>query len=144
MLALGAVALSSCGSSSTFANKPRPAIPVNVTVYLNDTRVSVSPSSVGAGPIVFIVTNQASQSESLTVASPGGPSSSPLADTGPISPQATAQVTISLSPGDYTIATARTGGTDAALAAGQNAGLEPATLHIGSPRPSSSNQLLTP
>jgi hypothetical protein len=142
MLALGVLAVAGCGNSSTFANKPRPAVPVNITVYLNDTRVAVSPSSVGAGPVVLIVTNQASQSESLTVLPPGG--SQPLADTGPISPQATAQVTVDLNPGDYTISTARNGATDAELAASGGQGLQPATLYIGPPRPSSSNELLQP
>ena len=41
-----AAAASSCGGGSTFANKPRPATPVNLTVYINNARVSVSPSSV--------------------------------------------------------------------------------------------------
>jgi hypothetical protein len=142
MLAVGVVAIAGCGGGATFANKPRPAVPVNVSVYLNDTRVSISPSSVGAGPIVLIVTNQASRSESLTVLPPSG--SQALANTGPISPQATAQVTINLDPGDYTISTGATGATEAAVAASQAQGLQPATLHIGAARPSSSNQLLQP
>jgi hypothetical protein len=141
MLMLAGVVVSSCGNSTTFANKPRPASAVNVTVYLNQTRVSISPSSIGAGPVVFIVTNQSSQSESLSVVPPGA--QQPLAETGPISPQATAQVTVDMSsPGDYTIATGRVGATDAALAT--TAPLQPATLHIGAPRPSSSGQLLQP
>ena len=53
------VCVSGCGSSGSFANKPRPATPVNLTVYINNARVSVSPGSVGAGQVVFIVANHA-------------------------------------------------------------------------------------
>ena len=35
MLAVGALTASGCGSNSTFANKPRPAAPVNLTVYID-------------------------------------------------------------------------------------------------------------
>jgi hypothetical protein len=142
VLAACAAVLSACGSTKTFANKPRPATPVNVTVYLNDSRVSLSPTTVGAGPIVFIVTNQASKSISLNVLPPGGSGSQPLADTGPISPQATAQVTVDLSSGDYTISAGQRANTDAALASASP--IQSAKLHIGPPRPSGSNALLQP
>src|SRR5437764_394350 len=103
--ALGALVLAGCGSSSPFANKPRPATPVNLTVYVNDSRVSVSPSSVGAGPVIFIVTNQASKTESVTIQSAGA--NQALATTGPINPQATAEVTVDFQSGDYTITTGK-------------------------------------
>jgi hypothetical protein len=136
------LAVSACGGGGHFANKPRPATPVNLTVYVNDTRVSVSPDSVGAGEVIFIVTNQASKTESLSVHPKGDPSQS-LASTGPINPQATAQVTVDLhDQGDYTIATAKTGANEAAQA--QPATIQPGRLHVGKPRPSASNALLQP
>jgi hypothetical protein len=142
MLALAAtVTVSACGSSKHFANLPRPAAPVNLTVYVNDQRVSVSPSSVGAGPVVFIITNQASNSESLVVTSSGGSGS--LADTGPISPQGTAQLTVNLRrPGDYTVGISPDSSTEAAAAT--PTGIQSATIHVGSPRPSSSNEVGQP
>ena len=104
-----------CGSSEHFVNHPSPPVPVNLTVYINDQRVSVSPSSVGAGPVVLIVTNQARTAQSLTVLSAGSSAGQPLADTGPINPQATTQVTVNLNtPGSYTVATAPNGSTEAA------------------------------
>jgi hypothetical protein len=145
MFALTAsVAVSGCGGSSQhFANLARPAAPVNLTVYVNDQRVSVSPSSVGAGPVVFIITNQASDAESLTVSSSGGSSSQPLADTGPISPQGTAQLTVDLkSPGDYTVAIAPNSSTEAAAAT--PTGIQSALVHVGNPRPGSNNELNQP
>jgi hypothetical protein len=140
ILLASALAVSACGGGTTFANKPRPPTPVNLTVYINDARVSVSPSSVGAGPVVFIVTNAASDTETLTVRAPGGGS---LANTGPINPQATAQVIVDFrDPGDYTVSTGKPGTTQAAQAAPSS--IQSATLHIGASRPSGSNALLQP
>lgn len=137
------VCLAGCGARTHFADQPRPPSPVNLTVYINDQRVSVSPTSVGAGPVVFIVTNQSSQSEGLTVLPAGTGAAQPLADTGPISPQATAQVTVDFStPGDYTVTTSNTATTDAAAAVPKV--IRPALLHIGPERASASGQLLSP
>jgi hypothetical protein len=135
-------ALAGCGSSGKFANKPRPAAPVNLTVYVNNARVSVSPASTGAGEVVFIVTNQADKAESVTI-HPAGDSTRSLASTGPINPQSTAQVTVDFAqPGDYTVATGKSTGTDADVASPNP--IQPASIHIGQARPSSSNQLLQP
>jgi hypothetical protein len=138
---LALFALAGCGSGGKFANKPRPATPVNLTVYVNNSRVSVSPSSTGAGPVVFIVTNQADKAESVTI-HPAGDSTNALASTGPINPQSTAQVTVDFSnPGMYTVTTGQGSGTDASL---QDSPIHPASIHIGKPRPSSNNELLQP
>jgi hypothetical protein len=141
LLATGALALAGCGGGAKFANKPRPATPVDLTVYINSQRVSVSPASVGAGPVILIVTNQASKTESLNVQRAGN-SGSTLATTGPINPQETAQLTIDFGSGDYTVSTGKAGSTDATLAGASR--IQPATLHIGRPRPSASNALLQP
>jgi hypothetical protein len=141
-LTVTALAVSGCGGGSHFANKPRPASPINLTVYVNDSKVSVSPDSVGAGEIIFIVTNQASKTESLSIHPAGDPGRS-LASTGPINPQATAQVTVDLhDPGDYTIAAGKIGGTEAQAA--NPSPIHPGRLRIGQPRPSASNALLQP
>lgn len=133
--------LSACGGGAKFANKPRPATPVNLTVYINNARVSVSPSTVGAGPVVFVVTNAAKQTTSLTIGLPGG--TQMLASTGPINPQTTAQVTVDFhTPGSYSVAASRPGGTGTGQS--RTSVIEPATVHIGKPRPSASDQLLQP
>src|SRR5579862_8931886 len=133
MLVFAAAAAAGCGSSSHFANQPRPPAPVNMTVYVNDQRISVSPGSVGAGPVLFIITNQASNAESLEVTSSGGASAQPLADTGPISPQGTAQLSVDLqNPGDYTVGVAPTSSTQAAAAT--PTGIQPALIHVGGAR----------
>jgi hypothetical protein len=137
------VALAGCGSSSKFANKPRPATPVDLTVYINNSRVSVSPASVGAGEVIFIVTNQADRAVSLSIHQAGS-GGSPFATTGPIQPQATAQVTVDFSnrPGTYTVASAGAGQTQAQQATAPK--IAPAALHIGKNRSNSSNTLLQP
>lgn len=136
------VGVSGCGGGAKFANRPRPAAPVNLTVYVSDARVSVSPDSVGAGQIIFIVTNQASKTESLSIEPASDPGQS-LASTGPINPQSTAQVTVDLhGPRNYTISAGRGGTTQAARAA--PSAIQSGRLHVGKPRPSASNALLQP
>src|SRR5438874_5064053 len=136
MLAVGALAVSACGSTSKGATTPRPPAPVNLTVYIDNHRVSVSPTTVGAGPVSFIITNQAGQAESLSVLPSGSSAGRSLADTGPINPQATAQVTINFrSPGRYSLATAGDG---------SGSSIQAASIRIGKARKSSDNQLLQP
>jgi hypothetical protein len=138
-LAIIALIVSACGSAGgTSASLPRPPNPVNLTVYVNDSRVSVSPERVGAGPITFIVTNQASHAEALAI-SKGG---STLASTAPINPQGTTQVSVDVKPGEYTIATGARGASDAQLS--KQSGIRPAAIHIGRERASSSNSVLQP
>jgi hypothetical protein len=143
ILVVTAAALAGCGSGSTFANLPRPPTPVDLTVYISNQRVLVSPASVGAGPVIFIVTNGSAKTQALTIQRAAGGGT--LAATGPITPQATAQVTVNFmkqDQGDYAITTNPSGGTDAARA--NPSSIRPGALHIGSPRPSADNVLLQP
>jgi len=142
MMLVASVVLAGCGNGGThFADKPRPPSPINLTVYINDQRVSISPSRVGAGPVDFIVTNQASHAESMIISAKSA-SSQQLASTGPISPQGTFQVTVDFKPGEYTVATSSGGTTEAAAAL--PGGIQPAQLKVGKERPSASGQLLNP
>jgi hypothetical protein len=136
-----AAILGGCGSTAHFADRTRPPTPVDLTVYINDARVSVSPASVGAGPVMFYVTNQASHSESLSI-QPSGDGRT-LATTGPINPGGgTAQVQVDFSRGDYQLTSSTGGGTDAQAATAKP--ISPATLHIGASRPSSNSAVLQP
>jgi hypothetical protein len=142
MCAASMLLLSACGGSGGgFQNRPRPPVPVNLSVYINDARVSVSPSAVGAGPVMFVVTNAARQTESVSVQSADG--SRTLASTGPINPQTTAQVTVNFRlPGAYQVATGRNSGSLAQQT--QPGTIRAARLRIGPPRASASNALLQP
>ena len=130
-----------CGNSTRYANKPRPALPVNLTVYISDSRVSVSPSTIGAGPVVFEVTNQSSRAESLSVAPTSGGGS--LASTGPINPQGTAQVSVNFARGDYMVSTS-SGGSGSDSSQAQPTAVQAARVHVGPSRPGSRGVLLTP
>jgi hypothetical protein len=139
-LALSALVLSACGSAGgQSASLPRPPDPINMTVFVNDSRVSVSPTRVGAGPITFIVTNQASRAESLAISKANG---STLASTAPINPQGTTQVSVDFKPGEYTITTGPRGRNDAQRS--KQSSIRPASIHIGRERESSGSALLQP
>ena len=77
MLAGTALVVSACGSSAPGRVNPRPAAPVNLTVFIDNSRVSVSPAIVGAGPVEFIITNQATQTESWRSCPPEPPPANP-------------------------------------------------------------------
>ncbi len=92
---------------------------------------------------MFIITNQASTAESLAVSSAGGGGSQSLADTGPISPQATAQLSVDLKdPGQYSVGVAGNNSTEAAAAT--PTGIQAATIHVGAQRPNSNNDVQQP
>jgi hypothetical protein len=138
MLAVSALAVSACGASSQGATTPRPPAPVNLTVYIDNSRVSLSPASVGAGPVAFIITNQASQAESLAILHSGSAAGQSLANTGPINPEATAQVTVNFSsPGSYSVSTGGGGSSPGSA-------IRAATLSVGKARGNGNNQLLQP
>jgi hypothetical protein len=143
MLGTAVLSVAGCGSSSgggTFADQATPTAPVNLTVYVNDSKISISPASVGAGPVVFIVTNQGSKAHSLAISAAGG--SHPIASTAPINPQGTTQVSVDFKPGAYSVATGSARGTDAQLANAPP--IAPASLHIGPQRSNKPGELITP
>jgi hypothetical protein len=126
-----------CGGTSKYVNRPRAPIPVNATVFISPSRVSVSPSSVGAGPVVFLVTNQAATAQPLVISPAGSGAGGPLASTAPINPGGTAQVSVDLASGDYTVST----GT--ATAASTHT-IRPARMTVGRARPGAGTELLQP
>ena len=140
ILAVSAAVAAGCGGGKHFANEPRPATPVNLTVFINNSRVLVSPSAVGAGPVIFIITNQASQAESVTVQPNAGGSA--LATTAPINPQATSEVQVNFTPGTYTVGTNGAGGSDASQASPSQ--IQSASLVVGPQRENSNSALLQP
>lgn len=140
-LLLTAMTLTACGGGAHFANHARPAVPVNVSVYINDQKVSVSPNSVTSGAVTITITNQASSSESFEVV-PAGGSTPVIPPTGPINPQATDQVTVNLSSGQYTIGIAPNSSSQAAAAT--PTGIASGLLTVSGRRGNSNGQLLQP
>jgi hypothetical protein len=130
----GALALGGCGGSSAdYTNDPRPPGPIIITGYIDDQHVSVSPRTLGAGPISLIVTNQTGASQRVTLETAGATGSGPGIKqvTAPISPQDTATLKVDVKPGRYSVHVAG----DAIRAA---------RLRVGPERESAQNDLLQP
>ena len=126
--------VAACGSNSAdYKNDPRPPSPIVITGYISDQRVSVSPRSLGAGPISLIVTNQTGTAQRVTLESAGPAGSGPGIKqvTAPISPRDTATLKIDVKPGSYSVHV----GGDAIRAA---------RLKVGPERESAQNDLLQP
>ena len=134
-LAVAAVlALGGCaGSSADYKNDPRPPSTIIITGYISDERVSVSPRSLGAGPISLIVTNQTARAQSVTLETAGAAGTGPgiRQVTPPISPQDTATLKVDVKPGRYSVHVA-------------GDGILPARLRVGPERQSAQNDLLQP
>jgi hypothetical protein len=128
-----AVGLASCGADEDYANKPRPPAPISVTAAIDSTRVRVSPPKFGAGPVVFIISNQSGADQKVTFETDeiGGENGGIRRSTGTIESRSTAQLKVDPREGRYTLS-----------ASGGN--VAPATVRVGEPRPSSQNDLLLP
>jgi hypothetical protein len=128
---VGATALlvAGCGSgTTTFANHPRPPVPITITGSVSNSRVLISPASFGAGPINLEVNNAASQSVSLTVENANGHEVAQLQS---INPDTPGVVKFDIAPGDYSVVASQ-------------AGIKPASLHVGHPRAPAPDSVLEP
>jgi hypothetical protein len=116
-----------CGGGKERASNLRPPPTINVAVEIGEERVSVSPRKIGAGPIQVIASNQSSASHRLTIDGPQVRQS-----VGPINPEDTATLRVTLQPGEYTVS------------ADESSSVSPGRLRVGAKRPSGQNQLLLP
>ena len=118
-----------CGEQKQYANDPRPPSPVTITAAVSEGRVSLSPGKVGAGPITLSVANLGGKTVEVKV--------EPLdagvgrAESGPINPQGTAQLSVEVEEGTYRVSA-------------RGAPVAPADLDVGRKRPSAQNDLLQP
>ena len=139
ILAAGAVAVAGCGSSSgTALSRAGPPNPLGVSVLITNSRVVASPATFGAGPVLFTVTNQASGSQTLAIFRGRG---TRVADTAPLNPQGSTQVSVIFKKGRYTLSAASRGETEAQLDGRQ---IQPVMIVVGRSRPSSGSTLLSP
>jgi hypothetical protein len=129
VLAAGVV-VAGCGDED-FANDPRPPVPVELTGVIQDDAVTVSPSRLGAGPILITISNQTTNRATITLEG-----ASIRERVGPVAPLDTATIQRTLAPGLYEVQA----GSDVALARE----IRPAELEIGRERDSSSSDLLLP
>jgi hypothetical protein len=134
VLAAGAAsALAGCGGGGEdYANKPRPATPINVTAAISDKKISISPKRFGAGPVVIIVSNQTTKEQTLTLQTDelGGTQPGMKQTTDPIAPRGTGTLKSDMREGSYALSVRN--------------GPSPASLEVGPPRKSAQDTLLEP
>jgi hypothetical protein len=134
LLAAGAAcALAGCGGGGDdYANKPRPASPINVTAAISDKKISISPKQFGGGPVVFIVSNQTAKEQTLTLETDelGGTQGGIKQSTDPIAPRGTGTLKADMRKGSYALSVRN--------------GPSPASLEVGPPRKSAQDTLLEP
>jgi hypothetical protein len=131
--ALIASVLAGCGGDEgDYANKPRPASPINVTAAISEKEISISPKEFGAGPVVIIVSNQSGAEQRLTLQTEelGGKQPGLKQSTDPIAPRGTGTLKADVREGTY------------ALSASD--GPKAATLEVGPERKSAQDRLLEP
>jgi hypothetical protein len=132
LAALAAAALiAGCGESQ-HRNGTRPASPVTITAVIRGKAVQVSPRSVGAGPIEFLVSNQSGRTQQLTFETDdtgGGPAGIRASTTVPLA--GTAQLQVSPKSGAYVLDV-------------RDRSVADAPIKIGPKRQSAQNVLLQP
>ena len=132
-LSVAAVVIAGCGSEPDYANDPRPPAPINVSASITDNKVTVSPHSFGAGPIVLTIANETHASHRVTLETDELGASTPglKQSTGPINPDGTSTLKVDVKSGDYQLS----------ADGGQ---IKPARVQVGARRKSAQNDLLQP
>ncbi len=122
-----------CGSDEPRTNELRPAPLVNVTAAVQDDVIRVSPTSVGAGQIVLVISNQSERSQRVTFRTDelGGARSGRTASSPVIPAKSTGRLTIDAREGEYSVSVA-----DEAIRA--------ARVFVGPPRESGQDRVLLP
>ena len=128
-----ASALAACGEDGgDYANKPRPATPINVTAAISDKKISISPKQFGAGPVVIIVSNQTGAEQTVTLETDEIAGSAPglKESSEPIGARGTGTLKVDVREGTYALSTSD--------------GPKAAALEVGPARKSAQDDLLAP
>jgi len=133
ILATATVVAAGCGGSDRRTNLPRPAPLVNMTAAVQDGVIRVSPSTVGAGQIVLIVSNQSDRPQRVTFSTDelGGTRGGRTATTPIIPAKATGRLTINAREGQYAVSV-------------RDKTVRQARVFVGPPRESGQNKVLLP
>jgi hypothetical protein len=125
------LAVSGCGGSGHYANDPRPPTVKQISASIVRGKVSVSPTSFGAGPISMTIANLTDASQRVSIAKRVNGQQEAGPETSPINPHDTATLSADVDPGSYVVRV-------------EAGGIAPATITVGKRRASSSNDLLQP
>jgi hypothetical protein len=135
MLATAALAggASGCGGEDDHRNALRPPAPINVTAAIDDDRVRVSQPSFGAGPVVFIISNQSGLPQEVTFETDelGGETGGIRRSSRRISHRSTGTLKVDARRGTYRLSAS-------------SQGIRPAAIEVSEPRPSAQGELLQP
>jgi hypothetical protein len=130
-----ALASAGCGGGGEddYENRLRPPTPINVTAAITEERVSVSPETFGAGPIVLLVSNQSGKEQAITFETEeiGGESPGLRKASRPILAGGTGSMQVDVREGSYAVSV-------------DDPGIEPATVEVSGKRASAQDQLLQP
>ncbi|MEZ5074836.1 MAG: hypothetical protein R2691_08405 [Solirubrobacterales bacterium] len=123
-LLVAAVSVAGCGAEE-FPNDPRPPTAVELSGKIDNQKVTVIPSRVGAGLATFTITNQSGDDVQLDFRGPN------RARTTEIPAGGVGALQFELETGEYTVE------PDVPT-------ISPATMTVGAERPSARNDLLLP
>jgi hypothetical protein len=119
-----------CGSGGPkYTNHLRPPTPATISALIDGSQVKVSPASVGAGPLVVLISNQSDRTQRVTF-EPAGRAGGRKATTS-VGAQGTGHLSANPRTGHYELSV---GGRS----------ISPATVRIGPRRKSAQDQLLRP
>jgi hypothetical protein len=129
-LAIAAAIVAGCGEDD-FKNEARAPIREALTGVIQDDKVTVSPSTIGAGPVEITISNQTKAVHTVTLEG-----ESIVERQGPVAPGDTLTIQKTLDQGSYEV---RAGSRKAVPKE-----IRPAVLRIGKERQNSNNDLLLP
>jgi hypothetical protein len=129
-LAIAAVIVAGCGDED-FKNEARAPIREALTGVIQNDKVTVSPSKIGAGPVEITISNQTEADHTVTLEG-----ESIVERQGPVAPGDTLTIQKTLTKGSYEVKA----GSEKAVPRE----IRPAVLRIGKERKNSNNDLLLP
>jgi hypothetical protein len=129
-LAIAAVIVAGCGDED-FKNEARAPIREALTGVIQNDKVTVSPSKIGAGPVEITISNQTKADHTVTLEG-----ESIVERQGPVAPGDTVTIQKTLAKGSYEVKA----GSEKAVPRE----IRPAVLKIGRERKNSNNDLLLP
>lgn len=129
-LAIASAIVAGCGEED-FKNEARAPVREALTGVIQDDKVTVSPSRLGAGPVEITISNQTEADHTVTLEG-----ESIVERQGPVAPGATVTIQKTLTRGSYEVKA----GSEKAVPRE----IRPAILKIGEQRKNSNNELLLP
>ena len=129
-LAIAAAIVAGCGGED-FKNEARAPIREALTGVIQNDKVTVSPSEIGAGPVEITISNQTKADHTVTLEG-----ESIVERQGPVAPGDTLTIQKTLTQGSYEVKA----GSEKAVPRE----IRPAVLRIGKERKNSNNDLLLP